>query len=143
MRGAGERVKFRFGDEAALAVVSVGEARAAGQGHRGLPAAVPAPNGGRHAPRKVRLLDDVSFNVVLIDDSVDEAPRAVEEDLLSAFDDIADTIVENILARGLSRDRLGGLFVQEGHRLLQEGHRLLPRFPIQGVGVTLHVLEAS
>ena len=33
--------------------------------------------------------------------------------------DIADTIVENILARGLSRDRLGGLFVQEGHRLLQ------------------------
>ena len=50
--------------------------------------------------------------------------------------DIADTIVENILARGLSRDRLGGLFVQEGHRLL-------PRFPIQGVGVTLHVLEAS
>ena len=136
MRGAGERIKFGLGDETALIVVGVGEAGAVGERHGGLAAAASAPNGRCHTPRKVGFLDDVPLNIILINRAVNEMPRAIDEGLPVALHHIADAVIDHRTPRGLSRDGFGGLFVQEGNRLL-------PRFPIQGVGVTLHVLEAS
>ena len=85
MRGAGNRIKLGFGDEAALIVVGVGEAGAVRERHGGLAATVATPNNRRHTPREVSLLEEVTFAVVHIQETVDEVPRTVDEGFLVAL----------------------------------------------------------